>query len=80
MAFLNPFSFPTKIRHQIVIKLTSSSLKLLPEQQATDMKTTNYLISLFRLRFSLILDSESKWRGPALLVGLAPFTEIPRLS
>ena len=55
------FSFPTTIRHQIVIKLTSSKLS---SQQAVNTKTTNYLIFLhivsqFLFHF-FILDLESE--------------------
>ena len=60
------FSFPTTIRHQIVIKQTSSSSKLSSQQQATNTKTTNYLISLPPC-FSLISDSESKIKKYAWL-------------
>ena len=54
------FSFPTKIWHQIVMKLTSSSSQLSSQQQGANTKTTNYLISFsyiklsFPHRFSLI--------------------------
>ena len=53
------FSSPTTIKHQFVIKLTSSSSLLLSEQQTTNTKTTDYLISLSP-NFSLTSDYESK--------------------
>ena len=53
VAFLSS-SFPTKIKRQIVIKLTSSSSKLSPEQQAANTKN-NKLSNI-----SSTSDSESK--------------------